>query len=133
MSSNQNEEMIRRAYQAYADGDMTTMLGFVDPDLEWTYLDPMVEDPEPQICHGRLELEVALARRARRGLRAALEEVVGHGDRVMAVTRTPGIEEHRVKHAHDRNFSVLTVREGRIVALRDFRDREAALAFIGIG
>jgi ketosteroid isomerase-like protein len=129
---NENVELIRTAYQAYARGDLATMLGFVDPDLEWTYLDPRLEDPHPQVCHGRQELEAALERRAERGLTAELEEVLGHGDRVMAVTRTPGGDAYRVRPADDRNFSVLTVREGRIVALRDCRDRQEALAAAGI-
>jgi hypothetical protein len=30
---------------------------FVDPDLEWTYVDPSLEDPEPQVCRGSHELE----------------------------------------------------------------------------
>ena len=57
-------ELIRRAYEAYSRGDMATMLRFVDPDLEWTYLVLSLEDPDPQVCHGRHELETALERRA---------------------------------------------------------------------
>jgi hypothetical protein len=37
-----------------------------------------------------------------------------------------------VKKADDRNYSVFTVREGRIVALRDCRDRQEALHVTGI-
>jgi ketosteroid isomerase-like protein len=81
--SNENADLIRRAYQAYANGELATMLEFVDPDLEWTYLDPSLEDPEPQVCRGRHELESALEHQAERGLRAQLEEVVGHRDQVM--------------------------------------------------
>jgi ketosteroid isomerase-like protein len=131
--SNENVELIRTAYEAYARGDTTTMLSFVDPDLEWTYLDPSLEDPEPQVCHGRHELKDALARRAERGLRAELEEVIGNGDRVMVVVRTPGVDAHRARQADDRNFDVFTVREGKIVALRGCRDRNEALAIAGIG
>jgi len=130
--SNENVELVRTAYEAYARGDTATMLGFVDPDLEWTYLDPSLEDPEPQTCHGRHELEEALGRRDERGLRAELEEVIGNGDRVMVVVRTPGLDAHRARHADDRNFDVLTVRDGRIVALRGCRDRNEALAVAGI-
>ena len=32
--SNENEDLIRRAYEAYSRGDAATMLRFVDPDLE---------------------------------------------------------------------------------------------------
>jgi hypothetical protein len=47
----QNEATVRTAYEAYAAGDLPTMLAFIDPELEWTYLDPSLENPEPQICH----------------------------------------------------------------------------------
>lgn len=47
--SNQNVELIRRAYDAYARGDLAAMLEVVDPELEWTYLDPSLEDPQPQV------------------------------------------------------------------------------------
>jgi ketosteroid isomerase-like protein len=130
--SNENEDLIRRAYEAYSRGDAGTMLQFVDPDLEWTYLDPSVEDPEPQVCHGRHELEFAVGRQAERGLKAELEDVVASGDRVMVVVRTPGVDPFRLRKAEDRNFAVFTVREGRIVALRDCRDREEAMAAVAI-
>lgn len=130
--SNENVDLIRRAYEAYSRGDMATMLRFVDPDLEWTYVDPAMEEPEPRTCHGRDELETALERQAERGLKAELEEVVANGDRVMVVVRTPGVDSLRVRKADDRSFAVFTVREGRIVALRDCRDREEALAAASI-
>jgi ketosteroid isomerase-like protein len=126
--TNDNVELIRTAYQAYAGGDVGSMLEYVDQDLEWTYLDPSLEDPAPQGCHGRLELEEALERQAERGLRAELEEVLGRGDRVMVTARTPGIDAFRVRPAGDRNFTVFTIRDGRIVAMRDCHDREEALA-----
>ncbi len=130
--SNQNVELIRRAYDAYARGDLAAMLEVVDPELEWTYLDPSLEDPQPQVCHGRHELQSALQRQAERGLRAQLEEVVGRGDRVMVVVRTPGVDAYRVRQADDRNYDVFTLREGRIVALRACHDRQEALRFTGI-
>jgi ketosteroid isomerase-like protein len=130
--SDQNVELIRRAYDAYARGDLATMLEVVDPDLEWTYLDPSLEDPQPQVCHGRHELEAALARQARQGLRAQLEEAVGHGDRVMVVVRTLGVDAYRVRQADDRNYDVFTVRDGRVVALRACRDRQEALRLTGL-
>lgn len=130
--SNENVALIRGAYDAYARGDLATMLEVVDPDLEWTYLDPSLEDPQPQVCHGRHELESALARQAGLGLQAQLEEVLGHGDRVMVVVRTPGVDAYRVRQADDRNYDVFTVHGGRIVALRACRDRQEALRLAGI-
>ncbi len=130
--SNENVDLIRRAYEAYSRGDVATMLQLVDPDLEWTFLDPSVADPEPQVCRGRHELEIALERQAERGLKAELEEVAARGDRVMVVVRTPGADAFRVRKANDRNYAVFTVREGKIVALPDCRDRDEAPELAGI-
>jgi ketosteroid isomerase-like protein len=130
--SNENAELVRRAYQAYASGDLAGMLEFVDPDLEWTYLDPALEHPTPQVCHGRRELEQLLRHWAEHGLWAELEEVTSAGERVMVGVRTPGVDAHHSRRGDDRAYSVFTVRGGRIVALRDCRDRQEALQLAGI-
>ncbi len=127
-----NVALIRRAYAAYARGDTAAMLDLVDPDLEWTYLDPSAADPRPQVCHGRGELEAVLAQQAERGLRAELEEVIGHGDKVVVDVRTPGADAYRLRQSDDRDYAMFTVRDGRIVALRDCRDRTDALTRAGI-
>ena len=125
--ANENVEAVRTAYEAYVRGDRSALLDLVDPDLEWTYLDPGLEEPAPQVCRGRHEVEAALERQAERGLRSELEEVVGNGDRVMVAVRTPGVDAYRARPANDRNYDVLTLRDGRIVALRACRDRAEAL------
>jgi ketosteroid isomerase-like protein len=40
MTETASEAIIRSAYEGFAEGDLARMLQFVDPDLEWTYLDP---------------------------------------------------------------------------------------------
>ena len=130
--SNDNAELIRTAYEAYARGDLVTMLGLIDPDLEWTFLDPSETDPAPQTCHGRHELRHALERQRSQGLRSELEEVIGRGDQVMVVTRTPGLDAVRARQAADRNVDLFTVRAGRVVAMRACRDRYEAMKLAGI-
>jgi ketosteroid isomerase-like protein len=130
---NQNEWIVREAFLAYDRGDITRMMDFVDPDLDWTYLDPGLEDPQPQTCHGRGELEKALRRQADLGLRAELEEVVAAGDRVMLVMRTPGVDAHRRRAAGNRTYDIVTVRDGLIVGLHACRDRNEARSLAGIG
>ena len=109
------------------------LLDLVHPDLEWTYLDPSVEDPQPQVCHGREELAQALGQQADRGLVSQVEEIASSGDKVMVAVRTPGADRRRAWQANDRNYVVLTLARGRIVALRDFRDRDGARSFAGLG
>jgi ketosteroid isomerase-like protein len=130
--ANENADVIRRAYEAYANGDLAAMLEVVDPDLEWTYLDPALKDPTPQVCHGRQELEQVLQHWAEHGRRAELEELTSSGERVMVGVRTPGVDAHHGRGGDDRAYSVFTVRDERIVALRDCRDRQEALQLVGI-
>jgi ketosteroid isomerase-like protein len=127
-----SEALIRAAYEAYARGDMHALLDTVDPDFEWTYLDPSQPDPLPQTCRGRKELELGLRRQASRGLRSQIEEVIGHGDKVLVTIRTPGIDQFKAWPTGDLNFDVVTVSDGRIVALRASRDRDEALEVLGL-
>lgn len=130
--TNANEILVRTAYERYATGDLAAILDLVDPNLEWTFLDPSQADPEPQVCHGRHELEHALERQKAQGLRSVLEEVTEAGDRVVVVTRTPGLDAFRARNVGDRNVDVLTFRAGRVVALRACRTRAEAMAFAGL-
>jgi ketosteroid isomerase-like protein len=130
---NQSEWIVREAFLAYDRGDVAAMMDFVDPELEWTYLDPALENPRPQTCHGRGELEKALHRQADRGLRAELEQVIAAGEKVIVVMRTPGVEQYRIWQSDDRTYDVVTVREGMIVGLHACRDRGEAWSLAGIG
>ncbi len=129
---NLSEWVVREAFLAYERGDLERMMEFVDPDFEWTHLDPGVQDPRPEILRGRGELEKALRWQARLGLRAELEQVVASGDQVILVMRTPGIDEYRHRQADNRTYDVVTVRDGLIVGLHACRDRSEAQSLAGI-
>jgi ketosteroid isomerase-like protein len=132
VTAEENVARVREAYAAYTQGDTATLLDMVDADLEWTYLDPATVNPSPQTCHGRGELKVALARQADRGLRMELDEIVGHDDKVVVVVHTPGVDAHRATPADDRNYEVLTLRDGQIVALRACHSMAEAMTLAGI-
>jgi ketosteroid isomerase-like protein len=125
-----SEQIARRAYAAFAEGDVSSVLELVDTDLEWTFLDPSVPNPEPAVCHGRDQLAYWMSRGIGWQLPAQLEEVVTNRDRVLVVTKSPGIDQVRVRSTGDRNFHVLTIRGGKIVALRACRDRNEAIGLV---
>jgi len=127
--SEENESVVRAAYEAYGRGEVNRLLELVHPDLEWTYLDPSFEDPQPQICHGREELAQALGQQADHGIVSQVEEIASNGDKVMVAVRTPGADQRRAWQAEDRSYLVVTLSQGRIVAMRDFRDRDEARRF----
>ncbi len=127
------EQVARQAYAGFAAGDTEAVLSLVDEDLEWTFLDPSVPDPEPAVCRGRDQLAYWMGRGSGWRLHAELEEVVANGERVLVVTRSPGIDAVRARQTGDLNFHVLTVHDGRIVALRACRDRDEALRLVTPG
>lgn len=129
---NENEWIVREAFLAYDRGDFARMMEFVDPGLQWTYLDLGLADSPPQVVLGREELENVLRRQAELGLRSELEEVVAAGDQVILVMRTPGLDKHRGRQAGDRTYDVVTVRNGRIVELHACRDHAEARTLAGI-
>jgi hypothetical protein len=49
------------------------------------------------------------------------------------VVHTPGADQHRAWHGNDRNYLVLTLRQGQVVAMRAFRDLDAARGFTSEG
>jgi len=85
----------RQAYAGFANGDVTAVLNLVDENLEWTFLDPSVPDPQPAVCRGRDQLACWMEQGSGWKLRAELEEVVADGDRVLVVTHSPGIDAIR--------------------------------------
>ena len=44
----------------------------------------------------------------------------------MVAVHTPGADQRRAWQAEDHSYLVLTLDQGRIVAMRDFRDRDEA-------
>jgi ketosteroid isomerase-like protein len=59
-------------------------------------------------------------------------QVTSAGELVMVGVRTLGTDADHGRRGDDRAYSVFTLREGRIVALRDCRDRQEALQLAGI-
>ncbi len=129
----EEEALVREAYAAYGQGDTAKMTALVHPDLEWTYLDPAFEDPEPQTCHGRPRLLQALAGQAEQGLMSVIEEIASSGDKVMVVVHTPGAGRRWARPADDRSYLVLTLRQRQVIAMRACRNRAEAADLAGLG
>lgn len=52
---------------------------------------------------------------------------------MLVAVRTPGADQRRAWQAEDRTYLVLTLDQGLIVAMRDFRDRAGAYRYTGLG
>ena len=73
--SDEDESVVRAAYEAYGRGEVNRLLELVHPDLEWTYLDPSMQNPQPQTCHGREQLAWVLGQQDDRGFVSQVEEI----------------------------------------------------------
>jgi ketosteroid isomerase-like protein len=124
------EQVARRAYAAFAAGDISSVLNLIDTDLEWTFLDPSAPDREPAICRGLDQLAYWMGRGSGWRLPAELEEVIANRDRVLLVTRSPGIDQLRARATEDRSFHVLTIRDGKVTELRACQNRGEAIGFV---
>lgn len=125
-------EVVRRALAAVLSGDLESLREVVAEDLEWTYLNPMESDPTPITCRGRAELERSAGKWAELGLPVELEELRANGEQVLVVLHASGLDEVRARKAEDRNFHVVTVRDGLVRALRACRDRTEAVTLAGL-
>jgi ketosteroid isomerase-like protein len=128
----ENETLVRTAYTAFTRGDVAALLELVHPDLEWTYLDPSDPEPTPRTCHGRGQLKAALGQQAWQDRPTELEEVAGQEDKVLVVVSNPAAVRRRAWASEPRNYLVLTMSQGRVVAMRAFPDRAGARRFTGL-
>ena len=132
MTGHDAEALVQAAWAALGRGDIDGLLEHVDPNLTWTFLDPGEPDPQPATCHGREQLRTALRRQAGQGLTMQIEEVMAHGDQVLVILHSPGLDRFRAWAADDRNYMVVTVAGNRISALRAYRGRAEARAAAGL-
>jgi uncharacterized protein len=83
MSAQDNKDTIQRGYEAFAAGDMETVMNLFDDDIEW------VQPGGSSVSgtfHGKAEVMEHLARLAEKDLTVKLNRLVAEGDTVVALT-----------------------------------------------
>jgi ketosteroid isomerase-like protein len=131
--SQENVEIVRRAYTAFNDGDLGTALGFFDPDIEWNASDVFFD--QPRTYRGRLAWQEEFLRDLMEvfaGYRADLEELIDAGDRVVAVVRVGGPGRRSGASATARVGHVLTFSDGKLVRFTEFKEPREALEAAGL-
>ena len=101
--SQENVEIVRRAYEAFNQGDLEGLLGFVDPEIEVR--------PDPDL---------------------PVEKLVGAADRVMAITRETATKQDTGIEVDQRVHHVWTLRDRRAVRWEVFYDPTRALEAAGL-
>ena len=128
MSEQQNIEIVRRGYEAFGHGDMNTLLGLFDEQVEW-------------ISPGPADLPTAGRRTGRQQIaeffsvlndtfeiqRFEPREFIAQGDRVVVT----GVDTSRVKATgkviEGEWAHIFTLKDGKVVRIQEYVDTAEAV------
>jgi ketosteroid isomerase-like protein len=119
-----NTELIEKArggLEAWQRGDVEALAPLLDPEVELTWWEPGEWD-----CRGREAVLSMLRERAAEGAGAFEIELIDAGEDAIVSTRAETVPDGPA--AGLRPATLITFREGKVIAMRQFRDREEALA-----
>ena len=131
--SQENVATVRRLYDAFAAGDVDTILGLMSPDIEWSEAEnfPYADNspyrgPEAVLTgvFGRLGTEWD-------GFGAHPEEFLDAGDTIVVLGRYSGSCVATGKAMNPQMAHVLRVTDGRITSFRQFVDTLAVARATG--
>jgi ketosteroid isomerase-like protein len=131
--SQENVEIVRRTWQAFADGGLDALAEFWDDEINWRAIEGAVDDVG----------EIQGAEAMRRYLQDWLDtfeditsvptELLDVGDgRVVAVLHVTGRARLSGVRTELRYAIVYTLRDGKIVRGREYADRQEALQAVGL-
>jgi len=124
---------LRQAFQAFADRGLDAMAEFWDPDIVWRAAEGAIDDV------GEMHGPVAVRRYIQDWLdtfddaSVVVEELRDVGDdRVLAIQRAKGRAKLSGIEIDLRYASVNSVRDGKVVRVREYLSVDAALEAVGL-
>jgi ketosteroid isomerase-like protein len=131
--SQENVEVVRQMFQAFADGGLDAMAEYWDPDIDWRAAEGALDDVGEM--HGR----VAVRRYIQDWIdtfddfSVVAEELRDVGDdRVLAIQRLNGRAKLSGTETDLRYAVVNTVRDGKVVRGREYLSLDQALEAAGL-
>jgi ketosteroid isomerase-like protein len=120
-----NDDLVRSSFDAFLRGDWDTLAQVMDPGVEWLWYERGEWD-----CHDRRKVLATLFERQREGVVTGLNAVVAVDERVFVEVTGPRLSEWGLLGGQA--CMVVTVRDGRIGRMQDYRNRAEALAGAGL-
>ena len=129
--SQENVEIVRLGYEAFNRGDIEAVVATLDPGIEWW---PAADEliTQPYRGHDGYRALVAEAREGVPDLQAEIEEMFAGADRVVTCLRFWGRGRDSGAPVEVRETNVARFREGRIIEVREFREKAEALEAAGL-
>jgi hypothetical protein len=129
--SEQNVELARRGYEALMRGDVDAIFELLARDLSWQGWEPGEGD-----CHSREEAMTVISERLDQRAIGELKEVIPiDEERIIVVIRwNPDSEltysELGLPEGQDETANLVTIRESKVVQMRDYKTKAEALAAV---
>jgi ketosteroid isomerase-like protein len=129
MSEQQNLEIVRRGYEAFGHGDLDTLLGLFDDQIEW-----VTPGPADLPTSGRRtgKEQVAQFFGTINDLfdiqRFEPREMIAQGDRVIVLGEESATIKATGKVLDNSWVHAFTLRNGRVVAFQEYLDTAATVA-----
>ena len=129
--SQENVQVIREGYDAFNRGNTEGVVATLDPDIEWW---PAADEPitQPYRGHEGYRSLVAEIRDYVPDLQAEIEEVFAVADRVVTCVRFWGRGRDSGVPVEIRETNVARFRDGKIVEVREYREKAEALEAVGL-
>ena len=133
--SHASVELLLRGYRAFVAGDLESLAGMLDPDVEW------VAPGEEAVLVSRDRVLEVLAERVAEDYHVTVDRAFGLSDRVVVSMRFSRVEadpsderplQSRRSYLLGRWAGIVYVEDGRVVRVEEFSHLEAALGAAGV-
>ena len=130
--SKENVEIAKRAVDAFNRGDMDEVFALLDPKVRWTTAD---DEPDPQTYVGHegvRQLIASLLDIWEQGFTVKAHEFIDLGDIVVMPFTAPVQARGSGVALNAEETHVFTMHRGKIVRVREYRTKDAALQALGV-
>jgi len=122
--SQDNQEIVKSMYDAFARGDVPFVLGLFDPQIEWNEAENYLYAGGNPYIGPQAVLNGVLAPTGRDwdGFSATPEEIVASGDTVIAMGRYRGTYKATGARANAQFVHVFKLKDGKIIRFQQYTD-----------
>ena len=122
--SQENIEIVQSFYDAISRGDVGTVLGLMDPQVEWNEAEHFLyADQSPYIGPNSILNGVFMRLMSDwEGFKAIPEQFIGMGDMVAVTGRYHGTYRETGKTVNAQLVHVYTVKDGKLVKFQQYTD-----------
>ena len=122
--SQENVQIVRGLYEAFARGDVPTVLGQMDQSIEWNEAENFIYADRNPYVGPQAVLEGVFMRFGSdwEGFTVTPEEWLDAGDRIVVLGTYSGTHKARGKQVRAQFAHIWSVREGRVVRFQQYTD-----------